>query len=116
MATAPPARRALPTASVQIGRRRRREVDCDGEIRCRSVDACGRRIDHHAEIPRVRTGCEGRAGASDRNDGHGEEEQRRGENEPPSNATRSMVAGEWIQFGMAEKRSVERLPAPEPLS
>jgi hypothetical protein len=43
-----------------------------------------------------------------------EQERDRPEGEPPSNATRVMVSGEWIQFGIAEKRSVKHLPAPEP--
>jgi hypothetical protein len=42
-----------------------------------------------------------------------EQERDRREGEPPSNATRVMVSGEWIQFGIAEKRSVKHPPAPE---
>ena len=41
-----------------------------------------------------------------------EARSRRGESEAPSNATRVMVSGEWIEFGITEKRSVVRSPAP----
>ena len=43
-----------------------------------------------------------------------DDERRRGENEAPSNDTRVKVSGEWIQFGITEKRSVIHPPAPDP--
>jgi hypothetical protein len=42
-----------------------------------------------------------------------EERSRRDESEAPSNATRVMVAGEWIQFGITEKRSAVTPSVPE---
>jgi hypothetical protein len=42
-----------------------------------------------------------------------EERCRRSESEAPGNATRVMVSGEWIQFGVTEKRSTIHPPAPE---
>ena len=42
-----------------------------------------------------------------------EERSRRDESEAPDNATRVMVSGEWIQFGITEKRSVTHPPVPE---
>jgi hypothetical protein len=42
------------------------------------------------------------------------EERQRSEREAPDNSTRVMVSGEWIEFGLTEKRSVTHPPAPEP--
>ncbi|MBI1796742.1 MAG: hypothetical protein HYR74_06790 [Candidatus Eisenbacteria bacterium] len=43
-----------------------------------------------------------------------DENRRRGEDDPPDNVTRVRVTGEWIQFGITEKRTVGMTPAREP--
>jgi hypothetical protein len=43
-----------------------------------------------------------------------EERCRPGEGDTPDNTTRVQVYGEWINFGITEKRAVTRPPAPEP--
>jgi hypothetical protein len=42
------------------------------------------------------------------------EQRRQVEGEDPSNATRVSVSGEWIEFGLTEKRSVARPASPQP--
>jgi hypothetical protein len=43
-----------------------------------------------------------------------EEQHQGGNHQPPSNATRVMVSGEWVHFGLSERRSVEHGTRPDP--